>query len=82
MSNTDSPSCPSQLKEKANLTLAVGTLPLAPQFDFIQPGRVCRAAGWGRTEVNGSGSTILQEVKLTLMDPQACRHYRAFDHDL
>ncbi|KAI5280394.1 chymase [Manis pentadactyla] len=71
-----------KLKEKANLTLAVGTLPLAPQFDFIRPGRVCRAAGWGRTEVNGSGSTTLQEVKLTLMDPQACRHYWAFDHDL
>ncbi|KAI5947343.1 Chymase [Manis javanica] len=49
-----------QLKEKANLTLAVGTLPLAPQFDFIQPGRVCRAAGWGRTEVNGKTNSVFK----------------------
>uniref|UniRef100_A0A7N5KCW8 Chymase 1 n=1 Tax=Ailuropoda melanoleuca TaxID=9646 RepID=A0A7N5KCW8_AILME len=69
-----------KLKEKANLTLAVGTLPLPPQFNFVPPGRMCRVAGWGRTGARGSDT--LQEVKLRLMDPQACRHYLAFDHNL
>nr|XP_025863424.1 chymase [Vulpes vulpes] len=71
-----------KLKEKANLTLAVGTLPLSPQFNFVPPGRMCRVAGWGKRQVNGSGSDTLQEVKLRLMDPQACRYYMAFDHNL
>ncbi|KAF3830227.1 hypothetical protein GH733_004046 [Mirounga leonina] len=70
-----------KLKKKANLTLAVGTLPLPPQFNFIPPWRMCRVAGWGRRQVNGAGSDTLQEVKLRLMDPQACRHYLAFDHN-
>ncbi|XP_077626618.1 chymase isoform X2 [Crocuta crocuta] len=71
-----------KLKEKANLTLAVGTLPLPPQFNFIPPGRMCRVAGWGKTQVNGQGSNTLQEVKQRLMDPQACRHYPTFHHNL
>ncbi|XP_032712124.1 chymase-like isoform X2 [Lontra canadensis] len=82
LSSTDNPSCPSQLKEKANLTLAVGTLPLTPHFNSILPGRMCRVAGWGRRQVNGTGSDTLQEVKQRLMDPQACRQYRDFDHNL
>ncbi|XP_004421220.1 PREDICTED: chymase isoform X2 [Ceratotherium simum simum] len=71
-----------KLQEKANLTLAVGTLPLAPQFNFIPPGRMCRAAGWGVTEVEELGSDTLQEVKLRLMDPRACGHFTTFDHDV
>ncbi|XP_012589524.1 PREDICTED: chymase [Condylura cristata] len=71
-----------KLKEKANLTLAVGTIPLAPQFNTIPPGRTCRAAGWGRTSVSGSDPHTLQEVKLRLMEPQACRHFAQFDHSL
>ncbi|XP_061036715.1 chymase [Eubalaena glacialis] len=71
-----------KLKGKANLTLAVGTLPLPPQFNFIPPGRMCRVAGWGRTNVQDPGSNTLQEVKLRLMEPQACRHFTTFDHNL
>lgn len=40
-----------------------------------------RGAGWGRRQVNGAGSDSLQEVELRLTDPQACRHYLAFDHN-
>ncbi|XP_078190762.1 chymase isoform X1 [Callithrix jacchus] len=71
-----------KLKEKANLALAVGTLPLPPQFNFVPPGRMCRVAGWGRTGVTEPISDTLQEVKLRLMDPQACSHFRDFDHNL
>uniref|UniRef100_A0A8I5NRU2 Chymase 1 n=1 Tax=Papio anubis TaxID=9555 RepID=A0A8I5NRU2_PAPAN len=71
-----------KLKEKASLTLAVGTLPFPSQFNFVPPGRMCRVAGWGRTGVLKPGSDTLQEVKLRLMDPQACSHFRYFDHNL
>uniref|UniRef100_A0A8C6R9J8 Chymase 1, mast cell n=1 Tax=Nannospalax galili TaxID=1026970 RepID=A0A8C6R9J8_NANGA len=70
-----------KLKEKANLTLAVGTLPLPAQFNFIPPGRMCRAVGWGRTNVNESASDTLQEVKMRLLDPQACTHF-SLHHNL
>ncbi|XP_006913685.1 LOW QUALITY PROTEIN: chymase [Pteropus alecto] len=71
-----------KLKEKANRTLAVGTLPLPSQFNFILPRRMCQVAGWGITEMDKSGSDTLQEVKLRLMDPKACRHFKMFDHNL
>nr|XP_023395884.1 chymase-like isoform X2 [Loxodonta africana] len=50
-----------KLKEKAKLTLAVGTLPLPSQSDFVPPGRMCRVAGWGRTGVDKPASNTLQE---------------------
>ncbi|XP_052515833.1 mast cell protease 2 [Budorcas taxicolor] len=71
-----------KLKEKANLTLAVGTLPLPPHVTFIRPGRMCRVAGWGKTGVKEPASSTLQEVKLRLMEPRACSHFPAFDHNL
>ncbi|KAM6202543.1 uncharacterized protein ACDL77_012261 [Rhynchocyon petersi] len=69
-----------KLKDKANLTLAVGTLPLPSQSNFVPPGRTCRVTGWGRTGVEEPISDTLQEVKLQLMDPQACKHYPNFHH--
>uniref|UniRef100_A0A452FTW1 Peptidase S1 domain-containing protein n=1 Tax=Capra hircus TaxID=9925 RepID=A0A452FTW1_CAPHI len=66
-----------KLKEKANLTLAVGTLPLPPHVTFIHPGRMCQVAG-----VKEPASSTLQEVKLRLMEPRACSHFPAFDHNL
>ncbi|KAM6180741.1 chymase [Erethizon dorsatum] len=71
-----------KLEKKANLTLAVGTLPLPPKFNFIPSGRMCRAAGWGQTSVAEPASDTLQEVKLRLMDPQACKHFTNFKHNL
>ncbi|XP_010841718.1 PREDICTED: mast cell protease 2-like [Bison bison bison] len=71
-----------KLKEKANLTLAVGTIPLPSHFTFIRPGIMCRVAGWGQTAVNEPASSILQEVELRLMEPRACSHFSAFNHNL
>ncbi|XP_040113037.1 mast cell protease 2 [Oryx dammah] len=71
-----------KLKEKANLTLAVRTVPLPPPVTFIRPGRMCQVAGWGRTDVKEPASSTLQEVKLRLMEPRACSHFPAFDHNL
>ncbi|XP_043290371.1 mast cell protease 2-like [Cervus canadensis] len=71
-----------KLKEKASLTLAVGTLPLPPQFTFIRPGRMCWAAGWGKTDVKEPASSTLQAVELRIVEPRVCSLFPAFDHNL
>lgn len=71
----------SQLKEKAKLTLGVGTLPLPAKFNFIPPGRVCRAVGWGKTNVDEPTSDTLQEVKMRLLEADACKHFSSFYHN-
>ena len=43
---------------------------------------MCWVAGWGQTAVNEPASSILQEVKLRIMEPQACSHFSAFNHNL
>ncbi|XP_060247706.1 mast cell protease 2 [Meriones unguiculatus] len=70
-----------KLKEKAKLTLAVGTLPLPAKFSFIPPGRVCRAVGWGKTNVNEPTSDTLQEVKMRLLEAEGCKHFTNFYHN-
>ncbi|XP_061015093.1 mast cell protease 2-like [Dama dama] len=71
-----------ELKEKASLTLAMGTLPLPSQFTFIHPGRMCWVAGWGKTDVKEPASSTLQEVELRIVEPQVCSLFPAFDHNL
>ncbi|XP_012611487.1 chymase isoform X2 [Microcebus murinus] len=71
-----------KLKEKANLTLAVGTVPLPSNFYFVPPGTMCWVAGWGSTGVTKPGSDTLQEVKQELMNPKACSHFQNFNHNL
>ncbi|XP_065762162.1 mast cell protease 2-like [Muntiacus reevesi] len=71
-----------KLKEKASLTLAVGTLPLPPQFTFIHPGRMCWVAGWGKTDVKEPASSSRQEMKQRIVEPRACSLFPAFDHNL
>ncbi|XP_069319912.1 chymase [Eulemur rufifrons] len=71
-----------KLKEKANLTLAVGTVPIPPSFYSVPPGTRCWVAGWGKTGVMKPGSDTLQEVKQRLMDPKVCNLFANFDHKL
>uniref|UniRef100_A0A2K6FDY3 Peptidase S1 domain-containing protein n=2 Tax=Propithecus coquereli TaxID=379532 RepID=A0A2K6FDY3_PROCO len=71
-----------KLKRKANLTLAVGTVPLPPNFYSVPPGTMCWVAGWGRMGVMKPGSDTLQEVKQRLMDPKVCNCFVNFDHNL
>ncbi|XP_061015022.1 mast cell protease 2-like [Dama dama] len=71
-----------KLKEKASLTLAMGTLSLPPQFTFILSGRMCWVAGWGKIDMKEPASSTLQEMKPRLGEPQACSLFPAFDHNL
>uniref|UniRef100_A0A452DZW7 Peptidase S1 domain-containing protein n=1 Tax=Capra hircus TaxID=9925 RepID=A0A452DZW7_CAPHI len=63
----------------ANMTLMVQILLPLPRSLFS---RMCQVAGWGRTGVKEPASSTLQEVKLRLMEPRACSHFPAFDHNL
>ncbi|XP_019657139.1 mast cell protease 4 [Ailuropoda melanoleuca] len=70
------------VQTKAKLTHVVGTISLPTWSTFTPPGRMCRAAGWGRTGVMEPVSDTLREVKLRLMDARACNHYFFYDHNL
>uniref|UniRef100_A0A8C0RIL3 Peptidase S1 domain-containing protein n=1 Tax=Canis lupus familiaris TaxID=9615 RepID=A0A8C0RIL3_CANLF len=59
-----------------------GNNPPATWSTFIPPGRICRAAGWGKTGVMELVSDTLREVKLRLMDAAACNHYSFYNHNL
>ncbi|XP_074150492.1 chymase-like [Sminthopsis crassicaudata] len=68
-----------KLEKKANMTTAVGTLPLPSTFNSVLPENECLAAGWGRTGPKPPGSDTLQEVELTLMNPSDCKDFGYFD---
>uniref|UniRef100_A0A8C6QLT3 Mast cell protease 4-like n=1 Tax=Nannospalax galili TaxID=1026970 RepID=A0A8C6QLT3_NANGA len=70
-----------KLKRSAKLTIAVNTVPLPNRFKFIRPGRMCRAAGWGKTGVTDPTSDTLREVKLRIMDKETCKDYHHYDYD-
>ncbi|MEJ1280334.1 cathepsin G [Cricetulus griseus] len=69
------------LQRKAMMTPAVDTVPLPSPSDFIKPGKMCRAAGWGRTGVTEPASDKLREVKLRIMDKEACKYYPNYKYD-
>ncbi|XP_070262958.1 mast cell protease 4-like [Myotis yumanensis] len=71
-----------KLQTKAKLNHAVGTVPLPTKSTFIQPGKVCRATGWGKIGVEMPGSDTLREVKLKLMKAEDCNHFMFYDHSL
>ncbi|XP_057642474.1 mast cell protease 4-like [Chionomys nivalis] len=71
-----------KLQRKAKLTPAVDTIALPSLPDFIIPGKMCRAAGWGQTGVTEPTSERLMEVKLRIMAKEACKSYKKFNYDL
>ncbi|KAG6923314.1 mast cell proteinase-3 [Chelydra serpentina] len=61
-----------QLRDKAKLTVTVGTIPLPDKR--VREGAVCCVAGWGLTSTNANAqrSPTLQEVKLKVMSKGVC----------
>ncbi|XP_044840794.1 mast cell protease 1A-like [Mauremys mutica] len=59
-----------QLKDKANLTKTVGTIPLSQKE--VKKGALCSVAGWGQTSTNGQPSPTLQEVDIKVMGKDVC----------
>ncbi|XP_052047344.1 mast cell protease 4-like [Apodemus sylvaticus] len=71
-----------KLQKKAQLTPAVDVISLPSPSDFIKPGKMCWAAGWGRTGVNESTSDTLREVELRIMDKNACKDRSYYDNSI
>ncbi|XP_031217800.1 mast cell protease 1-like [Mastomys coucha] len=71
-----------KLQNKAKLTPAVDVISLSSYSDFIRLGKMCLAAGWGRTGVNKPTSETLKEVELRIMDKEACKDYLNFDNNV
>ncbi|NP_001163937.1 mast cell protease 3 precursor [Rattus norvegicus] len=69
-----------KLEEKAVLTPTVNVIPLPQSSDFIKPGKMCWAAGWGRTGVTEPTSDTLREVKLRIMEKKACWYFWHYDN--
>ncbi|XP_052047347.1 mast cell protease 4-like [Apodemus sylvaticus] len=69
-----------KLEEQAELTPAVDVIPLPGSSDFIKPGTMCWAAGWGRTAVTEPLSSTLREVEMRIMGKEACKEYRRYSN--
>lgn len=70
-----------KLQKKAKVTPAVDVIPLPQPSDFLKPGKMCRAAGWGQTGVTKPTSNTLREVKQRIMDKEACKNYFHYNYN-
>ncbi|XP_028643162.1 mast cell protease 1-like [Grammomys surdaster] len=68
-----------KLEEQAELTPTVDVIPLPDPCDFINPGEMCWAAGWGLTGVTESFPDILREVELRIMHENTCEKHECYD---
>ncbi|XP_031217274.1 mast cell protease 1-like [Mastomys coucha] len=67
-----------KLQRKAVLNYAVSKILLPSPLYFIRPGKMCWAAGWGRTGVNAPTSHTLREAELRVMDEETCKMHKPF----
>ncbi|XP_006890048.1 PREDICTED: granzyme H-like [Elephantulus edwardii] len=63
-----------QLKTKAQLTAAVGLLPLPGDSDQVRPRQVCSVAGWGLM-YNNKTTSKLHEVDLIIQEHFQCEYH-------
>ncbi|XP_026513422.1 cathepsin G-like, partial [Terrapene carolina triunguis] len=67
-----------QLHHKARLTKEVGLIDLTSAHRRVSPGTACSVAGWGRTSLTDTTST-LQEVNLSVISDETCyNQYRYY----
>ncbi|XP_038596912.1 cathepsin G-like [Tachyglossus aculeatus] len=67
-----------KLGHAVNMTKEVEIIRLPKRATGPKPGTKCSVAGWGKMEVNGRGSSTLQEVKLDVVFPSRCHIFRSF----
>nr|XP_048283671.1 mast cell protease 1-like [Myodes glareolus] len=70
-----------KLQRKAKITSAVAKILLPSPRDSIKPGRLCLAAGWGKTGVKEPLSVKLREVTLRIMGKEVCKIYSNYTDD-
>ncbi|NXO60723.1 MCPT3 protease, partial [Aramus guarauna] len=69
-----------KLKPTAKLTKSVSCVPFASHKERVEPGTICKVAGWGGTSMTGDVTSVLMEVDLKVQREQKCtkifKHYR------
>ncbi|NWT82544.1 GRAA protein, partial [Lanius ludovicianus] len=60
-----------KLNDTAKLNQYVQCLPLPDSFEDVEPGTLCRVAGWGKTS-SGKPSKYLKEANLKIVDRKSC----------
>ncbi|XP_006903216.1 PREDICTED: granzyme H-like [Elephantulus edwardii] len=68
-----------QLNTKAQMTAAVGLIPLPEESDYVRPGQVCSVAGWGNIS-DSERTRKLHEVDLVIQEHFQCER-RVPDYD-
>ncbi|XP_074023641.1 mast cell protease 1A-like [Numenius arquata] len=61
-----------KLEPKAKQTNEVSYISMSSQNERVKPGTKCNVAGWGRTSITGSGSSVLMEVDLEVQSDEVC----------
>ncbi|NXH79589.1 GRAA protein, partial [Edolisoma coerulescens] len=60
-----------KLNDTAKLNKYVQLLPLPHSVEDVEPGTLCKVAGWGR-RLSGKPSEYLREAKLKIVDRKSC----------
>ncbi|NXJ30443.1 GRAA protein, partial [Dicrurus megarhynchus] len=60
-----------KLNDTAKLNKYVQRLPLPDSFEDVEPGTLCKVAGWGKTS-SGKPSKCLREANLKIVDRKSC----------
>ncbi|NWV93247.1 GRAK protein, partial [Machaerirhynchus nigripectus] len=60
-----------KLNDTAKMNKYVQLLPLPASFEDVEPGTLCKVAGWGNTSP-GKPSKYLQEANLKIVDRKSC----------
>ncbi|NXI78202.1 GRAA protein, partial [Rhipidura dahli] len=60
-----------KLNDTAKLNKYVQYLPLPNSFEDVEPGTLCKVAGWGKTS-SGKPSQYLKEANLEIVDRESC----------
>ncbi|NXD89752.1 GRAK protein, partial [Chaetorhynchus papuensis] len=61
-----------KLNDTAKLNKYVQCLPLPNSFEDVEPGTLCKVAGWGKKKSSGKPSKCLMEANLKIVDRKSC----------
>ncbi|NWH55727.1 DDN1 protein, partial [Fregata magnificens] len=61
-----------KLKPRAKLTKEVGYIPLPSHNKRVEPGTICKVAGWGWTSMTQDKTSVLMEVDLKVQSEEVC----------
>ncbi|NWU72301.1 CATG protein, partial [Pterocles burchelli] len=67
-----------KLKPRAKLTKKVSHTRLPSHSEHVEPGTICKVAGWGWTSMAGDKTSVLMEVDLKVQCEKVCEEEKFF----